>query len=230
MFRATIRLGKILGIPIRLDYSWFIIFELLTFQLARLGYTEYGPQLGGAAFRYFLSAITAILLFGSILLHELGHSYVALRKGIAIRSITLFIFGGVAETTEEPRTATEEFEIAAAGPLVSVAIAAVAWSLETLGGRGPSHTREPLIYLPIWLTFILNYLSSVNATIVIFNMIPGFPLDGGRIFRAILWKVTGNLKSSDKGGATASQLKTETTLNTDRAAPSADPTAEFPGR
>ena len=176
-----------MGIPILLDYSWFIIFIILTFQLAQLGYQEYGPQLGGIVMRYFLSGATAILLFVSILLHELGHSFVALRKGIVIRSITLFIFGGVAETTEEPRTATEEFEIAAAGPLVSVAIAAVAWSLITL---------NPLLGIPVWLYFILYYIAEVNITVVLFNMIPGFPLDGGRIFRAILWKFTGNLRTS----------------------------------
>ncbi len=187
MFNKSIRIGRILGIPIRLDYSWLIIFVFLTFQLAQEIFNKYGYRLGNSEFRYFISAVTAILLFVCVLLHELGHSYVALRKGISIRSITLFIFGGVAEITQEPRTAIEEFEIAAAGPLVSVAIAAVCWSLETL---------SPILHFPLWVVFILIYLTQVNITFILFNMIPGFPLDGGRIFRAAMWKATGDLKKS----------------------------------
>lgn len=189
MFNKSIPLGRVLGIPIRLDYSWLIIFVWLTFQLAQDGLQKYGYRLGNTEFRYFISAVTAILLFISVLLHELGHSYVALRKGIAIRSITLFIFGGVAEITQEPRTAVEELEIAAAGPLVSVAIAAVAWSLDTL---------NPVLHLPVWSIFILGYLAWANTIMVLFNMIPGFPLDGGRIFRAAMWEATGNLKKSTR--------------------------------
>lgn len=170
-----------------MDYSWLIIFVFLTFQLAQEIFNKYGYRLGNSEFRYFISAVTAILLFVCVLLHELGHSYVALRKGISIRSITLFIFGGVAEITQEPRTAIEEFEIAAAGPLVSVAIAAVCWSLETL---------SPILHFPLWVVFILIYLTQVNITFILFNMIPGFPLDGGRIFRAAMWKATGDLKKS----------------------------------
>ena len=189
MFRGSIGIGRILGIPIRLDYSWFIIFLLITYQLANIGTSSMGIVFVNPFFRYFISAVTAILLFASVLLHELGHSYIALRKGIPIRSITLFIFGGVAEITQEPRTAVDEIEIAVAGPLVSVAIAAICWSLYTL---------QPLLHIPDWLFFILYFIAQVNTAIIIFNLIPGFPLDGGRIFRAFLWKFSDNLKKATR--------------------------------
>ncbi len=181
MSRHSIPLGRIMGIPIGLDYSWFLVFALLTWMLA----TSYFPT----EFRnwppllYWLTgATTAIMLFVSVLLHELGHSVVALRYRIPVRSITLFIFGGVAQIGAEPPSAISEFFIATAGPIVSLALA-VLFSV----GMFPSASIEPL-----W--GLLKYLAYINFALVLFNLIPGFPLDGGRVFRAIVWAVTKDLR------------------------------------
>ncbi|MDI6783076.1 MAG: site-2 protease family protein [bacterium] len=180
---SGIKLGRVFGIPIKLDFSWFIILLLVILSLQ--GIAPPGPVL----LRWLWSIITALLIFGSVLAHELSHSYVALKKGIAMRGITLFIFGGVAETSEEPRTAREEFQIAAAGPAMSILIALVSWSLGVLA---------PLLHLGPGLVWILNQVKLVNLMLVVFNLIPGFPLDGGRLFRAVLWKATGNLRKATR--------------------------------
>jgi Zn-dependent protease len=181
MTRHTIPLGKILGIPIGLDYSWFLIFALLTWMLA----TSYYPT----EFRnwppllYWLTgATTAIMLFVSVLLHELGHSVIALRYKIPVRSITLFIFGGVARIGTEPPSAISEFFIAIAGPIVSLALA-VLFSVV-----------KPAVAAvePLW--GLAKYLAYINFALVLFNLIPGYPLDGGRVFRAIVWAATKNLR------------------------------------
>ncbi len=181
MIRHTIPLGRILGIPVGLDYSWFLIFALLTWMLA----TGYFP----AEFRtwppflYWLTgAVTAIMLFLSVLLHELGHSVIALRYKIPVRSITLFIFGGVAQIGSEPPSAVSEFFIAIAGPIVSLALALL------------FSVVKPAVAAvePLW--GLAKYLAYINFALVLFNLIPGFPLDGGRVFRAIVWAVTKNLR------------------------------------
>lgn len=181
MFRHHIPLGRILGIPIGLDYSWFVIFALLTWMLA----TSYYPAefAGWPPLQYWLvGAATAIMLFASVLLHELGHSVVALRYRIPVRSITLFLFGGVAEIGAEPPSAKAEFLIAIAGPLVSLALAVIFYSMEpTVSGV------EPLLGLA-------KYVAYINLALFLFNLIPGYPLDGGRVFRAIVWAVTGNMR------------------------------------
>lgn len=177
MSKQTIPLGRIFNIPIGLDYSWFLIFTLLTWSLA----VSYYP----AEFRHWptiqywiVGAATAILLFVSVLLHELGHSLVALRYKIPVRSITLFIFGGVAQIAAEPPSASAEFWIAIAGPLVSFALA----GLFTLA-QPFSAGFAPLFAL-------VKYVAYLNGTLGLFNLIPGFPLDGGRVFRAIVWGLT----------------------------------------
>lgn len=181
MNRHTIPLGRILGIPIGLDYSWFLIFALLTWMLASSYYPvefrNWPPLL------YWLTgAVTAIMLFVSVLLHELGHSVIALRYKIPVRSITLFIFGGVARIGAEPPSATSEFFIAIAGPIVSLALA-VLFSVVK-----PAFAAVE----PLW--GLAKYLAYINFALVLFNLIPGFPLDGGRVFRAIVWAVTKNLR------------------------------------
>ncbi len=177
----TIPIGRILGIPIGLDYSWFLIFALLTWMLAN----SYYP----AEFRnwppllyWITGAVTAIMLFVSVLLHELGHSVVAMRYKIPVRSITLFIFGGVAQIGTEPPSAISEFYIAIAGPIVSLALA-VLFSVV-----------KPAVasIQPLW--GLAKYLAYINFALVLFNLIPGFPLDGGRVFRAIVWAVTKNMR------------------------------------
>ena len=178
--RHNIPLGRALGIPVGLDYSWFVIFALLTWMLASSYYPaefkDWTPIL-----YWFMGAVTAIMLFVSVLLHELGHSVVALWYRIPVRSITLFLFGGVAQIGADPPSATAEFHIAIAGPLVSMVLAALFYAAQPLVAG-----MEPLLGLAKYLTYI-------NLALLLFNLIPGYPLDGGRVFRAIVWTLTGNM-------------------------------------
>ena len=178
--RNTIRLGKVFGIEVGLDYSWFIILILITWSLAGHYldvYQAWTPEV-----RWGLALLTALLFFASVLAHEFGHSVVANAVGVPVRSITLFIFGGVAQITHEPRRALHEFLIAIAGPLVSFALAitfALAWAAgQFLGVRS--------------LAAVGSWLSATNLSLAVFNLIPGYPLDGGRVLRAIVWGATGN--------------------------------------
>ncbi len=179
--KQSISLGRIFGIPIGLDYSWFLVFALLTWTLA----VSYYPAefKNWPALEYWLvGGVTAVLLFVSVLLHELGHSVVAMRYKIPVRSITLFIFGGVAQIGAEPPSAIAEFWIAVAGPLVSFALAALFGLLQpVVTSIGP-------------LLALAKYLAYINGVLGLFNLIPGFPLDGGRVFRAIVWGITHNLR------------------------------------
>jgi Zn-dependent protease/CBS domain-containing protein len=180
MGRQKISLGRILGIPIGLDYSWFLVFILLTWTLA----VSYYP----AEFKnwpvveyWLVGAVTAIMLFVSVLLHELGHSVIAMRYKIPVRSITLFIFGGVAQIGAEPPSAMAEFWIAIAGPVVSFALAIFFGLL------------QPVLTPIAPLLALAKYLAYINGILALFNLIPGFPLDGGRVFRAIVWGMTQSL-------------------------------------
>ena len=181
MTRQNVPLGRILGIPVALDYSWFLIFGLLTWMLAGSYYPaefkNWPPLL-----YWFTGAVTVIMLFASVLLHELGHSVVALRFKIPVRSITLFIFGGVAQIAAEPPSALAEFFIAIAGPIVSLALAVFFF------------VAKPVVagWEPLW--GLAKYLAYINMALVLFNLIPGYPLDGGRVFRAIVWAVTKNMR------------------------------------
>jgi Zn-dependent protease len=179
--RQGISLGRIWGIPIGLDYSWFLVFVLLTWMLAA---SYYPAEFRGwpTAEYWVVGAITAIMLFVSVLLHELGHSVIAMRYKIPVRSITLFIFGGVAQIAAEPPGPSAEFWIAIAGPVVSFGLAILFGLLQPLVGA-----VAPLLALA-------QYLATINGVLAIFNLIPGFPLDGGRVFRAIVWGVTHNLR------------------------------------
>jgi Zn-dependent protease/predicted transcriptional regulator len=183
----SIRIGRVIGIQIRIHYSWFIIFGIVTISLA----TAYFPReyQSGNPLLYWMPAIfTALILFGSVLIHELAHSYVAIKNGIEIRGINLFIFGGVAELTGEPKTAIAELKIAAAGPFASIIIGSVFFLIETLFGHG----------LSVVILSPLRYLKFINFALALFNLVPGFPLDGGRLLRAILWKRSGDIKAATK--------------------------------
>jgi Zn-dependent protease/CBS domain-containing protein len=179
--RNSIYLGKILGIPIGLDYSWFLVFGFLTWILA----VQYYPLefRNWPVLEYWItSAVTAILLFVSVLLHELGHSVIAMHYKIKVKRISLFIFGGVAEIAGEPPKASAEFWIAIAGPFVSFVLALLFKFLES----------TPFGFAPLWA--LLKYLAYINFILAVFNLIPGFPLDGGRVLRAIVWAVSHNFK------------------------------------
>jgi len=193
MTRHNIPFGRILGIPIGLDYSWFVIFALLTWMLADNYYpAEFKdwPRL----LYWFTGAVTAVMLFVSVLLHELGHSVVALQYKIPVRSITLFLFGGVAQIGAEPPSAIAEFLIASAGPLVSLILAVLFYAVQPLVGG-----IEPLLGLA-------KYLAYINLALVLFNLIPGYPLDGGRVFRAIVWAITGNMRRATLIAANVGRL------------------------
>jgi Zn-dependent protease/predicted transcriptional regulator len=183
----SIRIGRIIGIQIRIHYSWFIIFGIVTISLA----TAYFPReyKSENPLLYWIPAFfTALILFGSVLIHELAHSYLAIRNGIEIRGINLFIFGGVAELTGEPKTAMAELKIAAAGPITSIVIGFLFFLIETFFGS----------WMGIEILSTLRYLSFINFALAIFNLVPGFPLDGGRLLRAFLWKRSGDIKSATK--------------------------------
>ncbi|WP_457622160.1 M50 family metallopeptidase [Persephonella sp.] len=169
-----IPLFKVFGIQINLDFSWFFIFFLVTFTLAEGFFPHFYP--GYSFFVYWIvGSISAVLLFVSVLLHELSHSVTALHFGIPVKSINLFIFGGVAMIEEEAPNPKVEFLVAAAGPLCSFTLGFIFLIMAYL---------YPVDDL---LNGIINYLMYVNFALGIFNLVPAFPLDGGRIFRAILW-------------------------------------------
>ena len=181
MFHHTIPIGRVLGIPIDLDYSWFLIFVLLTWILA----ANYYPFefTGGTSVEYWLmGAVTAVLFFVSIVVHELAHSWVALRYKVPVQRITLFMFGGVSQIAGEPPSATAELLIAVVGPLTSFALAALFFFLEPL-----------LVHITSDLA-VAKYLALINGILGLFNLIPGFPLDGGRVFRGIVWGATKNFR------------------------------------
>jgi len=176
---ANVRLGRILGIPIGLHTSWFLIFGLVTWSLAAGYFPGEYPALSVAAY-WALGAVTSLLFFGSVLIHELGHSVVALRNRIPVRGITLFIFGGVAQIGREPPDAGTEFRVAIAGPLSSLGLAAGFAGLWWLD-RAIPYLAAPSVWL-----------MRINLMLAFFNLIPGFPLDGGRVLRAAIWHLMGN--------------------------------------
>jgi Zn-dependent protease len=175
----SLTLGKIWGISVGVNASWFIVFILVTLSLVTQ-FASLHPQ-WSLAYAYTIGALTSLLFFVSVLLHELGHSAVALRKHIPIHSITLFIFGGIARMRKEPDRPLTELQIAIAGPLVSFALS---FAFSVLGHLAVS-TSEGLQTLGQWL-------GQINLNLALFNLLPGFPLDGGRVFRALVWSRTGN--------------------------------------
>jgi len=177
----TIPLGRILGIPIRLDYSWFLIFVLLTWSLA-VGYYPAEFKNLPASHYWIMAALTTIMLFVSVLLHELGHSVVAMHYKVPVRSITLFIFGGVSLIGAEPPSPSAGFWISIAGPIVSFALAGIFRQL------------YPLLAGFTQVLAIVKYLAYINVALGVFNLIPGFPLDGGGVFRSIVWGFTHSMR------------------------------------
>ncbi len=175
--RKTFKLTTIFNIPIEINLSWFIIVGLVTFTLAR-GYFPYtNPHLSYGMY-WFMALIAALLLFASLLAHELSHSLVARHYKIPIRSITLFVFGGVAQMEKEPASPGVEFKMAIAGPIMSFFLAFIFYSLSSVLSN---------LNMSGELISITSYLYIINLVVGIFNLIPGFPLDGGRVLRAALW-------------------------------------------
>lgn len=183
MLGTGIPLGRLFGIRIRLHFSWFIIFALLTWILT----TSHFPERWGFEFQTALviSLVTSLLVFSCILAHELAHSLVAKALGIPVPSIVLFILGGVSEMTAEPKKPRAEFWLAIAGPATSLCLGLLFWGIWTLTQDTSEHVAA-----------VAELVSGVNILVAVFNMIPGFPMDGGRVLRSILWWRTGNLRSA----------------------------------
>ncbi|MPZ76460.1 MAG: CBS domain-containing protein [Deltaproteobacteria bacterium] len=180
--KKGIRLIKIGGIQITLDYSWFIVFALVLWSLSAGYFPRIYPDQSAQTY-WIAGLIAALLFFVSVITHELSHSFMAIRLGIKISEITLFIFGGMARLSEEAGDPKTEFKIAIVGPLTSFALAIVFWLFESaLRGDQPSIIVE-----------IFGYLVWINVALGVFNLIPGFPLDGGRVFRAFWWWKTGSM-------------------------------------
>jgi Zn-dependent protease/predicted transcriptional regulator len=186
--KQAFKLMTAFNIPIEINYTWFIIFGLVLVTLAQGYFPITNP--GENPLVYWLAAILATLfLFVSLLLHELAHSVVAKRNKLPIKGITLFVFGGVAHLEKEPQTPAVELKMAAAGPACSLALAILFYGLTV--------TFEK-VHVPLIISSLTNYLFFINVFVAFFNLIPGFPLDGGRVLRAILWKVTNNIKLATK--------------------------------
>ena len=191
---STLGLGAVSGIPVGLHYSWFLLLGLVTWSLA----TQFYPSLywGWTGAQYWATALAAaLLLFASVLAHEFAHSLVARRRGIGVHGITLFLLGGISRLRSEPRTAWEEFSIASVGPATSIVLAGLFW----LALQPFSDFRTPL-------NGILVYLTVVNLVLALFNLVPAYPMDGGRIFRSIIWGISGNFRLATRVAAWGGQL------------------------
>ena len=183
MFGGDLKIGRLAGIPISIHPLWLVIVALITWSL---GSTYYPDQVSGIAplAAYALGLVSSLLLFASILLHELGHAVVARRYGVEIEGIELWLLGGVAKMKGAAHQASEELRFALAGPAVTVVIASVFW-LAT--AAMPASTPDAV-------TALLAYQALINTAILVFNMLPAFPLDGGRVLRGILWQRTGDFE------------------------------------
>jgi len=181
-------IGRLRNIEIRIDFSWFIVFILLSWTLATYYFPKYysfSPWLS-----WIIGILASLLLFFSVLVHELGHCLVAQRQGKEVKSITLFILGGIAQIANESSSPYEEFSMAIAGPLTSFSLAivfAILWWIADSLSR------------PIFA--LAKYLTMINVILGTFNLLPGYPMDGGRVLRAILWKKTGNIKKATKAAS-----------------------------
>jgi Zn-dependent protease len=187
-----IRIGRILGIPIYLDLSWILIFALITLSLALQFRQEFSQW--SATEQWTLGILTSLLFFASVVFHELAHSVVAQHYNIKVLSITLFLFGGLARIGREPSKAIQEFNIAVAGPLASGFLAAGFFMLTRVFPY-----NQMVGALATWLY-------STNLMLALFNLLPGFPLDGGRVFRAIVWGATGEFAKATRVAAASGKL------------------------
>ncbi len=181
MLRSSIKLFKVFGIEIRLDYSWFIIFALFAYYFGFIYFPSVLPGLNKGLLA-LITIITVIIVFISLLIHEMSHSLVARRQGTNVERITLYLFGGMSQIEKEPETPYSEFIMAVAGPAASFVIAAI-FGIIWFFTRSIALVSEPV-----------KYLAFINIALGVFNILPGYPLDGGRILRSIIWKTTGNLQ------------------------------------
>jgi len=184
--RHSWRIGRAFGIDINIDSSWFLIFILFSWVLAANYYPQGYPGWSQGLY-WFIGVMTSLLIFTSVLIHELAHSLVAIQQGEKVKNITLFILGGVAQITEEPKKPLQELLMALVGPLASFGLGFI-FFIVALFLKGTS----------IPLHAALSYLALINLVLGIFNLLPGFPMDGGRVLRSIIWKITGNLRKATR--------------------------------
>ena len=185
---GSIKLGKLLGIPITINYTWFIILAVLTFQFATLSYPQQYPRQPAITY-WIVGLVTAVLLFVSVLVHELAHSVVSRAFGTPVEGITLFLFGGVSTITDEAHRPYQELLMAGAGPLTSALLGAILW--------GVSWIASPRTYF----AGMVAILAQANLVLAAFNMIPGFPMDGGRVLRSLIWMGTRNLRQATRAAS-----------------------------
>jgi len=178
---ASVKLGRIASIPFGIHLSWFLIVLLVTWAFATSFLPEAYPGLPGAAY-WLLAACTGLLYFASVLVHECAHAVAATREGIPVVSINLFVFGGVARIDHEPATAGAEFRLSIAGPLASLILAGFFLAVHQVS-RPASYLATPC-----------GYLAFINLLLALYNLIPGFPLDGGRVLRSLVWKISGDYR------------------------------------
>jgi len=186
--KGSFKIGKIKGIQIEVNASWFVIFALVTYTLASGYFPVYYPNFDSTT-RWVSSSIIALLFFFSVLLHELSHSLVSLKLGMPVKSITLFIFGGIAQIEKEPDEPMKELKMAIAGPAMSIFLFGLFFLLSIIFKNFGA---------PEAAVVSLDYLSTINLSLAIFNLVPAFPLDGGRVLRAIVWRFTGNLQKATR--------------------------------
>jgi Zn-dependent protease len=206
--RGTVTLFHVRGIRIGVDYSWFFVLFLIIIWLSGYYRDLLGTSSGDGA-PYLLAVASAVAFFASILLHELGHAFVAIRRGIGISDITLWMFGGVARMTKDSDSPGTEFKIAIAGPLVTLAIAVACIAIGAAATGW--HSFEQAIRLQSQtnasgVLAVVAWLGSINLLILGFNLIPAFPLDGGRVARAIAWKATGDRNRATRAAARLGQV------------------------
>ena len=197
----ALSLGRMFGVPVRLHWSWLLVFSLLAwvlsayFSLALGGGRRFAPRPALQQELYWaIGLVTASLFCASLLAHELAHALMARRHGVPVRRITLFIFGGVAEIGGQPRTPGAEARMAAAGPLASLTLAALFWLI----------TEQAA--LPRSVTLPAYWLARMNLLLGLFNLLPSFPMDGGRVFRALVWHVSGSARHGTRIAATLGRV------------------------
>jgi Zn-dependent protease/predicted transcriptional regulator len=190
------RLGSIFGFEIRIDYSWFIIFFLILWTFGFGVFPAMYPDQGAGTYMA-MAAVGTLLFFGSLLGHELSHSLLARRKGVPVSGITLFVFGGMAHARMEFEKPADEFQIAGIGPVSSLVFAGLFYLIAWTGGAAG---------WSIAVVGVASYLAFVNLILAVFNLFPGFPLDGGRLFRAAVWKYTGDLRKATRWATAGGKL------------------------
>jgi Zn-dependent protease len=205
--RNGLRIGQLFGITIYVDWSWLLIFLLVTWNLAT-GFAQVHPN-WGPGLSWSVAIVAALLFFASVLAHELAHSIVARAQGIPVRNITLFLFGGVSNIQQEPRSPRDEFLMAIVGPITSIVMGVICLLVAGAFVRLPADAAVNLgsvLAVLDPLTTLLLWLGQINILLGIFNLLPAFPLDGGRVLRAALWALTGSFRTATRWAAGVSQL------------------------